>query len=113
MAYKKPECKFKKSPQGLDEAKSQGQIEARKEFNVNCTLRTLAQSYDATKIAYESSIKLAKKGKPEPLIKLLGLAKEPEAQNIKLDGGVEVQKIFVDAKTKREVKKHIKDFIDD
>ena len=103
--------KFPKSPQGLDIAKSNGQVEARKEFNVNLTLRTLAQSYDATKIAYESAIECAKKGKPDSLIKLLGLAKEPEAQNINLNGGVEVQKIFIDAKTKKEVDKHVKDFI--
>lgn len=103
---------FPKAPQGLDKEKSTGQIEARKEFNVNLTLRTLAQSYNATQIAYESAIECAQNGKPDPLIKLLGLAKEPEAQNINLNGGVEVQKVFIDEATKKEAKKHIKDFIE-
>ena len=76
---------FTDKNQPTDEAKSTGQINARKEFNVNCTLRTLAQSYDATKIAYESAIECAKNGKPDALIKLLGLAKEPEKQELKLD----------------------------
>ena len=104
---------FSKDNQPSCESKSKGQIEARKEFNVNLTLRTLAQSYDATKIAYESAIQCAKNGKPDSLIKLIGLAKEPEAQNINLNGGVEVQKVFIDEKTKKEVDKHVKDFIND
>lgn len=75
---------FTDKNQPTEEAKSNGQIEARKEFNVNLTLRTLAQSYNATQIAYKSAIKLAEEGKPDPLIKLLGLAKEPEKQEIDL-----------------------------
>jgi len=35
-----------------------------------------------------------------------------DAIDVKLDGGVEVQKIFIDAKTKAEAKEHIKDFIE-
>lgn len=105
--------RFPNAPQGLDEEKSIGQIDARKDFNVNLTLRTLAQSYNATQVAYESAIKLAEQGKPDPLIKLLGLAKEPEAQNINLNGGVEVQKVFIDAKTKKSTDEHIDDFLND
>lgn len=97
----------------INEAKSIGRINARKEFNVALTLRTLAQDYNAAPIAYESAIQLAKEGKPDALIKLLGLAKEPETQNIKLDGGVEVQKVFIEAKKQKAAEKHIKDFIDD
>ena len=113
MAYKKPECKFKKSPQGLDEVKSKGQIEARKEFNVRCTIRTLAQDYNALPIAYESAIRNAQNGKPDALIKLIGLGCENETQNINLNGGVEVQKVFIDSKTKKCTDKHIDDFLND
>ena len=104
--------RFSKTNQPTEEAKSIGQIEARKEFNVALTLRTLAYDYNAAQIAYKSAVILAKMGKPDALIKLLGLAKEPETQNINLNGGVEVQKVFVDAETKQKTKKHIQDFID-
>lgn len=103
---------FPKAPQGLDKEKSDGQIQSRKEFNVNCTLRTFTENYNAIPTAFDSAIEQAKKGKPESLIKLIQLAKEPEAQNINLNGGVEVQKVFIDDATKKAAKKHIKEFID-
>ena len=40
------------------------------------------------------------------------IGEKPE-NKINLDGGVEVQKVFIDAKTKQEADKHIKDFISD
>ena len=103
--------RFSKTNQPTEEAKSNGQIEKRKEFNVALTLRTLAQDYDAAAIAYTSAVALAKMGKPDALIKLLGLAKEPETQNINLNGGVEVQKVFIDAETKKKANNHIDEII--
>ena len=38
--------------------------------------------------------------------------KEPDDQTINLNGGVELQKVFIDEKTKKQTDKHIDDFID-
>lgn len=40
------------------------------------------------------------------------IGEKPE-NKIKLDGGVEVQKVFIEAEKKKAAEKHIKDFIDD
>lgn len=40
------------------------------------------------------------------------IGEKPE-NKIKLDGGVEVQKVFIEAGKKKAAEKHIKDFIDD
>lgn len=112
MAYKKPECKFKKSPQGLDEAKSKGQINLSIEKNILATLRTEIKSNTTILKDLPQGIQNeVKNGKYDNAIKLLNIIKEPEEQNINLNGGVEVQKVFIDEKVKKKTDKHIDDFI--
>ena len=113
MAYKNPECKFEKSPQGLDEAKSKGQINLSIKRNLLETLRTRIDEHNLIDDVVSGVVEEVQEGKYKNAIELLKIAKEPEAQNINLNGGVEVQKVFIDEATKKETQKHIKEFIND
>lgn len=111
MAEKKPRNKFKKSPQGLDEKKSQGLIERSKELNILSHIRSnihdrsiISKTFDVIEVELESGI-------TKNAIELLKIAKENEKQDIKLSGDVGVQKIFVTQKEVKEVNKHIDDII--
>lgn len=104
--------RFKKAPQGLDELKSNGKIETSIKRNILETLRT---NIDNTNLVSEIVLGVAEEvaqGNYKNGIELLKIAKEPETQNINLNGGVEIQKVFIDAETKKKTKEHIQDFID-
>jgi len=104
--------KFPKSPQGLDEAKSNGQINLSIEKNILATLRTEIKSNTTILKDLPQGIQNeVKNGKYDNAIKLLNIIKEPEEQNINLNGGLEVQKIYIEQEQKRKVDKHIDDFI--
>lgn len=111
MAYKKPECKFKKSPQGLDDAKSKGQIQRAKNNNLICTARTLFDNADILPDLINNVKEEVRNGINKNAIDLLKVIKEPETQEINLNGGLEVQKVFIDEKTKKKADEHIDDII--
>lgn len=111
MAYKKPEAKFPNSPQGLDDKKSKGQIERARNTNLLCHARTLFSNADILPELIENVKEEVLNGNNKNAIELLKVIKEPEAQNINLNGGIEVQKVFIDEKTQKNTDKHIDDFI--
>lgn len=103
---------FPKAPQGLNEAKSEGQINLSIEKNIIATLRTEVKTNTTILKDLPRGIQEeVKTGKYDNAIKLLNIIKEPEAQSINLNGGIEVQKIFIDEKTQKNTDKHIDDFI--
>ncbi len=78
--------RFGKAPQGLDEAKSQGQINLSKEKNIIATLRTEVQTNTTILQDLPRGIQEEiKNGKYENAIKLLNVIKEPEKQEVKID----------------------------
>lgn len=103
---------FPKAPQGLNEKKSEGQLEASKINNILCTGRTLYYNAGILPQLVQNIKQEVQEGKNDNAIKMFGLIKENEAQNINLNGGLEVQKVFIDEATKKEAQKHIKDFIE-
>ena len=104
--------KFKKSPQGLDDKKSQGRIDHFACRNILESLRTKTSETDILQDMVDTIAKETKTGKIDNALKLVGLIKEPEDKTVKLQGGFQVQKVYVDAKTKKATKKHIDEFID-
>lgn len=105
--------KFPNAPQGLDEKKSKGQVDLSSNRNIRLALETKLFDKKAVDLVVEDALEQLEKGNGAPLRELIKIAKGNETQNINLNGGVEVQKIFIDEKTKQETKKHIKEFIDD
>lgn len=111
MAYKKPEAKFPKSPQGLNDKKSNGQIARSIAVNNLYRLRTMWGNSEINGELIAGIEEEVKNGKYDNAIKLFNVIKETEAQNINLNGGIEVQKVFIDEKTQKNTDKHIDDFI--
>ena len=106
--------KFKKAPQGLDEAKSEGQVNLSIEKNILATLRTeIKTNTTILKDLPQGIQEEVKNGKYENAIKLLNIIKEPEDKTINLNGGLEVQKVFIDEKTKKSTDEHIDKFLND
>ena len=104
--------KFPKAPQGLDEAKSIGQINLSIEKNIVATLRTeIKTNTTILKDLPRGIQEEVRNGKYENAIKLLNIIKEPDEQKINLNGGLEVQKVFIDEKTKKKADEHIDDII--
>ena len=103
--------KFPKAPQGLDNQKSEGQIERSKKNNIICTARTLFENADILPELVNGIKKEVENGNYKNALDFFKAIKEPDAQDINLNGGVEVQKVFIDETTKKEAKQHIKDFI--
>ena len=85
MAYKKPECKFPKSPQGLDEKKSNGQIKLSTKRNLLETLRTRITEQNLIDDVVAGVVEEVQNGSYKNAIKLIEIAKEPDKQEIKLD----------------------------
>ena len=104
--------RFSSTNQPSEESKSKGQIERAKNKNILYTARTLFENANILPQMVQNIKEEVESGINKNAIELLKIIKEPEAQNINLNGGVEVQKVFIDAETKAEVKKHIKDFIE-
>lgn len=105
--------KFPKAPQGLDDKKSEGQIRLSKQNNIICTARTLFEASGILHKVIANIEEEVENGINKNAIELLKIIKEPETQNIKLDGGVEVQKVFITKEEKKETDKHIDDIIND
>lgn len=105
--------KFKKAPQGLDEAKSKGQIKKSKTLNVLATLRTemfnrdiIPKILDVVQVEVEA-------GNAKNAIELLKITKEPEKQEINLNGDVGIQKVYVTKREQKKVKDHIAEVINE
>lgn len=107
MPYKKPTGKFPKSPQGLDEAKSSGQIQRAKNTNLICTARTLFENADILPDLINNVKKEVENGFNKNAINLLKVIKEPEDQNINLNGELGFKKVYIDAETRSQTDEHI------
>lgn len=103
--------KFKKAPQGLDEAKSNGQIDLSKKTNLLCNARTLFENAQILPDLVDSLKAEVKAGETKNAIKFFDVIKEPEDKNININGGLEVQKVFITQEEKQEALNHIDDFI--
>jgi hypothetical protein len=105
--------RFTSEYQPSPEAKSEGAIKANAEKNILLNLRTKLNEFKTVDKVVEGVNKEIENGVYKNAIELLKIAKEPEKQEINLNGGVEVQKVFIDEATKKETQKHIKEFIND
>lgn len=101
------------SDEAVNEAKSKGKINASINRNLLASLRTELNKKNLIKKVVAGVLQEVKNGKYVNAIKLLDIAKEKESQEINLNGGAELQKVFVDEKTKKEADKHIDSFIND
>ena len=72
------------SDEKINAAKSQGQIQKRKEYNVRCTIRTLLENKNCIEVAFNTAINNAKSGKAKELIELIKLGCENEKQEFNL-----------------------------
>lgn len=111
MAYKKPECKFKKAPQNLDENKSKGQVELSKKKNLLYTARTLYENADILPQMIDNIKNEVNMGENKNAIELLKVIKEPEEQKINVNG--QVQKVFITPEQQKEAEEHIKKMIEE
>jgi hypothetical protein len=105
--------RFTKDNQPTDEAKSKGQVNLSIKKNLIETLRSRIDEWDLVDKVVSGVNSEVDNGNLKNAIELLKIAKEPEKQEINLNGGVEIQKVFIDEATKKETQKHIKDFIND
>lgn len=77
--------KFPKAPQGLDEKKSQGQINLSIDKNIIYTLRTRIKEQNLIDDVVAGVVEEVQNGNYKNAIKLIDIAKEPEKQEVKLD----------------------------
>jgi len=105
--------RFSSEYQPSPEAKSEGAIKANAEKNILLNLRTKLNEFKTVDKVVEGVNKEIENGVYKNAIELLKIAKEPEDKNINLNGGVEIQKVFIDEATKKETQQHIKEFIND
>lgn len=97
MTNKNPVCKFKKSPQGLDEAKSKGQIALSIDNNLIKTLRTRISETNLIDDVVNGVKEEAQNGDFKNAIKLLEIAKEPENNTtVNINQAVQVNKKDID-----------------
>jgi hypothetical protein len=97
MTNKHPVCKFKKSPQGLDENKSKGQVNLSIENNLIKTLRTRINEINLIDDVVNGVKKEASNGYYKNAIKLLEIAKEPESNTtVNINQAVQVNKKDID-----------------
>lgn len=94
MAYKKPEYKFPKAPQNLDEKKSEGQINLALENNIIKTLRTRIKEAGLVEKVVDGVMEEAENNNYKNAIKLLEIVKEPEKTDttININQAVQVNK---------------------
>lgn len=107
----KPNYKFPKGDQGLNEAKSQGQIRRSQEKNILAHIRSNLQDRNIISKVFDVVEEEVENGNTKNAIELMKIAKESEDKNINLNGGIEVQKVFIEAKEKQKTDKHIDEFI--
>lgn len=97
MAYKKPECRFPKAPQGLNEKKSRGQINLALENNLIKTLRTRISETNLLQDVVNEVANRVKEGDIKDAIKLIEIAKEPENNTtVNINQAVQVNKKNID-----------------
>lgn len=75
--------RFKKAPQGLDEAKSKGQVERAKKTNLLCTARTLFENANILPDLVDNLKEEVQEGETKNAIKFFDVIKEPEKQELK------------------------------
>lgn len=92
----------------INNAKSNGKIESSSERNIRLCLETKLFKVKAVDLVVDDAV--ANKDY-RALRELIKIAKGNEDQNINLNGGLEVQKVFIEEKTKKQTDKHIDDFI--
>lgn len=97
----------------IKKAQDMGKIEASKKKNLLYTARTLYENAGILPVLVQNLKKEVAEGNNKNAIAFFNTIKESEDKNINLNGGVEVQKVFIDEKTKEEAKKHIEEFLDD
>lgn len=105
------DTQFTSKNQPSDEAKSNGQIKRSADINIRKCLETKLFEEKAVDLVVADALKHIKEGNGTPLRELIKIAKGNETQDINLNGGIEVQKVFIDEKTKKATDKHIDDFI--
>lgn len=93
----------------IKEAQDIGKIEAQAKKNIRLCLETKLFKVKAVDLVVDDAVQ---NKNYRALIELIKIAKGNEDQNINLNGGLEVQKVFIDEKTKKQVDKHIDEFID-
>ena len=103
--------RFSKAPQGLDQEKSEGQITSSSKTNIRKCLETKLFERKAVDATVDNAFEELKKGNGAPMRELIKIAKGNETQDISLNGGVEVQRVYIDKETKEAYRKHIYDFI--
>lgn len=95
----------------INEAKSRGQIKRSANINIRKCLETKLFEEKAVDLVVADALKHIKDGNGMPLRELIKIAKGNEAQDINLNGGIEVQRIYIDEKTKKKTDEHIDGFI--
>ncbi len=103
--------KFSKSPQGLDEKKSQGQINLAKSNNILKSARTLFEAAEILPDLVDNIKEEVQHGINKNAIELLKIIKEPEEQTVKLEG--QVQKVYITPEQQIEAIEHINKTIND
>ena len=97
MTNKHPVCKFKKSPQGLDEAKSKGQVALSIDNNFIKTLRTRISERNLINDVVNQVEKEVKDGELKNALKLFDIVKEPENNTtVNINQAVQVNKKDID-----------------
>lgn len=77
--------KFPKAPQGLDEAKSKGQIELAKNTNLLCSARTMFENAEILPELVANLKEEVVNGEVKNAIKFFDVIKEAEKQELKID----------------------------
>lgn len=95
------------------EAKSQGWLKKRKEENILLTLRTEIQKYGILQKVVKTINGELAEGSVKNALELLKMAKENEAQEQKISGNLEIQKVYITAEEQKETLEHIKNVIDE
>ena len=103
--------KFSKSPQNLDEAKSQGMIEARKEKNLILSARTLYDNAEILPKLIDNIKNEVDNGINKNAIEMFKVLKEPEEKTINLNGEMGIKKIYITPKQRKEAINHITEVI--
>ena len=103
--------KFDKSPQDLNDKKSQGMIEARKQKNLIMTARTLYESAEILPKLIDNIKEEVDNGLNKNAIELFKVLKEPEENTINLNGNVGVKKIYVTPEQRKNAIEHIHEVI--
>lgn len=97
MTNKHPVCKFKKSPQGLDEAKSRGQIELAKNTNLLCSARTMFENANILPELVANLKEEVSEGYVKNAIKFFDVIKESENNTtVNINQAVQVNKKDID-----------------